>query len=313
MKKILRLLRLRNKSGFTLVEVIISSALLGILIMAMVGIITPVMSVITNNENNANALLIAEAAEAYIDRSIKNSVYTAIFTNANENDILLNGEIYKHEAFKEMKDFLKDGDNMKIYDLNIIGIRWLQDPKTLQNKYMLQVIKPTYDSSLDLNLTSTIGKKNVFEPYFYDGMYPEFEFEVLPYDEHTDKTDPTKITATRGATVKTTANIYSNPAMTALAASGTAYSDFVNIRTPAINRDDLYKLYYIDGVHVSGSSEPKKDGSGKLIDNMDKPITITTELRTADECKTMFSVERPDTYIFYVTRKLKYYEPPASP
>lgn len=230
MKKILKLLRLKNKGGYTLIEVIISCALLGILITAVVGLISPVMSVIGNNEKNANALMIAEAAEAYIDRSIKNSVYTAIFTNASATDITADA-VNKHAAFVEMKKFLNDGDNKKIYDLHILGIRWLQDPKSHQNKYMLQIVNPDYDTSFGLKST-TLSFTNVFEPCFYDNLYPEISFEVLPYDEHTDKTDPSKITATRGAAVKTTIDVYSNSGMTALAASGTAYADFVNIRTP---------------------------------------------------------------------------------
>ena len=60
MKKILRLLKRRNNGGFTLIEVIISCALLAILILAVMGMVTPVMSVVMSNEKNANALMIAE-------------------------------------------------------------------------------------------------------------------------------------------------------------------------------------------------------------------------------------------------------------
>lgn len=50
------------------------------------------------------------------------------------------------------------------------------------------------------------------------------------------------------------------------------------------------------------------------IDNMGKPISVTTQLRSESDFATLFpSAGKPDTYIFYVTRKLKYYEAPTSP
>ncbi|MDE7361702.1 MAG: type II secretion system GspH family protein [Oscillospiraceae bacterium] len=297
MRRFSRLLKLRNKSGFTLVEVIVSCALLGILIISVLGMITPVMSVVMNNEKNANALMIAEATEAYIDRNIKNSVFVAIFTNANPSDIL-SATIDEHEAVKEMKAFLNDGDNKDIYDLKIIGIRWLEDPKTHHYKYMLNNLKPRYDSSFNLVGGAGLKCTNVFEPCFYDNLYPNISFEVMPYNEYEDNDKTKPIVSTKNAALKTTIDVYSNSAMTALAASGEGYADLINIRTPAINRGDIYKLYSIEGGN----------------DAMGNPITLTTQIRTADEFAATFPSTNPETYIFYVTRKLKYYEaPPATP
>lgn len=127
MKKILRLLKRRNNGGFTLVEVIISCALLGILILAVMGMITPVMSVVMSNEKNANALMIAEAVEAHIDRNIKNSVYCAVFTNAGANNSALGalstdltestGLLQQNEALKEMLSFISSDNNKDIYEM----------------------------------------------------------------------------------------------------------------------------------------------------------------------------------------------------
>lgn len=295
MRKFSRLIRLRNKGGFTLIEVIISCVLLAILILAVMGMITPVMSVVMSNEKNANALMIAEAAEAYIDRNIKNSVYCAVFTNANRNDVTA-AAIDEHDAVKEMKDFLNDGNNKDIYDLNVIGIRWTEDPKSHLNKYMLSVMEVPYDSSFQLISGGLLKEKNVFDACFYDNLYPDFRFEVKPYNEYDKETTPPTMTSTRNAALKTTVDVYSNHEMTALAASGEGYADFVNIRTPAINRGDIYKLYSIE----SGT------------DAMGNAITVYTQLRTPEECAALYPASKPETYIFYVTRKLKYYEAPTT-
>lgn len=294
MKKILRLLKRRKNGGFTLVEVIVSCALLGILIMAVVGMITPVMSVVMRNEKNANALMIAEGMEAYIDRNIKNSVYCAVFTNAIFGD--LTTTIDQHDAVKEMKDFLNEGDNKNIYDLKIMGIRWEQDSKTHLMKYMVKNIRLNYDDSFNLK-TTAIYHTAVFEECFYDNLYPDVTFEVMAYNE---KADDGTITATRNVALKTVIDVYSNQGMTALAAQGKGYADFINIRTPAINRGDIYKLYSIEGGN----------------DAMGNPIAISTQLRTDSEMEDYKAANlntNAETYIFYVTRKLKYVEPPTTP
>lgn len=302
MKKILRLLKRRKNGGFTLVEVIVSCVLLGILILAVFGMITPVMDVIMRNDKNANGLMIAEAAEAYIDKNIKNSVYAAVFTNAQYSD-LTDTITADHEAMKIMLAFLKDSDNSKIYDLKIIGIRWQEDKRLNQYKYMVTNITPKISDD-GTKIESIKEESKVFEDCFYDNLYPDFLFEVLAYNEYPldadkkpDKTQPIK--STRNVAIKTTIDVYSNPDMTALAAEGSGYADFINIRTPAINREDIYKLYSIE------------DG----VDAMGVDIDVYTQLRTDDVFKAdCGDTAHPETFIVYVTRKLKFVEPtPAAP
>lgn len=307
MKKILRLPKRRNNGGFTLVEVIVSCALLGILILAVMGMITPVMSVVTNNQKNANALMISEAIEAYIDRNIKNSVYCAVFTNAGANnsalgskstDLESTGLISKSDALKEMLDFMKADNNKDIYEVKVIGIRWLEDTKTHQYKYMVTNISPKLKDDGSFETLYSARETRVFEDCFYENLYPKVEFEVLAYNEHEDNDESKPITSTRNVALKTTIDVYSNSSMESLAASGNGYADFINIRTKAINPEGNLKLYHIEGGN----------------DAMGNPITISTQLRTDDELEADYGVTaHAETYIFYITRKLKYYEPPATP
>lgn len=305
MKKILRLLKRRNNGGFTLVEVIISCALLAILILAVMGMITPVMSAVTLNEKNANALMITEAVEAYIDRNIKNSVYCAVFTNAGANNSALGamstdlfqstGLIRQSDALKEMLNFMSTDNNKDIYEMKIIGIRWLQDAKTHHYKYMVTKITPQIkDDGSDFKYFMGTYEKRIFEDCFYDNLYPEVSFEVMAYNEHEDGDETKPIVSTRNVALKTTIDVYSNPDRTALAARGEGKADFINIRTKAINPDGDYKLYSIEGGD----------------DAMGNPITVTTQLRTDAELQSAYGVTaHPETYIIYITRKLKYFEP----
>lgn len=296
MKKILKLRKRRKNGGFTLVEVIVSCVLLGVLILAVMAMITPVMNVITLNENNANALMISEAVEAHIDRNIKNSLYCGVFTNVlpsstagaiSEELTAAGGEIQKNGALKEMLTFLKTDENMKIYDVKIIGIRWLEDTRTHQYKYMLTNI--TSKVKDDGSCLIDFKEEKVFENCFYENMFPDIKFEVKSYDF---KDSAGNVTETRNVALKTTAEVYSNSEMTALGASGTGYADFINIRTKSINPDGIYKLYSI---------APDSDDT-----------TFETEVRTDDVFKTGYPDAHPETYIVYVTRKLKYADPPAS-
>lgn len=294
MKKILRLLKRRNNGGFTMVEVIISSALLAILILAVMGVMTPIMSAITSNEKNANALMIAEAAEAYIDRNIKNSVIVAVYTNAMISDFTGSpGKAITSQSMKDMLDFLNKDDNKNIYDIRVIGVRWLEDKKSHQYKYMLTKLTPQLKS--DLSGFTAFTETPVFESCFYDNLYPKITFEPIAYNEHEDGDETKPIISTTNVALKTTIDVYGSFKMESLAAQGKGYADFINIRHKVVNES---KLYSIEGGN----------------DAMGNPIESPTQLRTDIEFKGEFGdTAHPETYIVYVTRKLIYYEPPATP
>ncbi len=305
MKKILRLLKCKNNGGFTLIEVIVSCALLAVLILAVVGMITPVMSVIGNNEKNANALMIAEAVEAHIDRNIKNSVFCGVFTNAGGGSTVVGtpstdltgstGKIQASDAFKEMLTFLSTDNNKDIYDMKIIGIRWLEDTRVHQYKYMLTNITPKLSDDGSSVTSFTEGK--VFEDCFFENMYPEVKFETVEHIEY--EADGTTKKWARNVALNTTINVYTRPEMgSSLAASGMGYADFINIRTNAINRDGTYKLYWING----------------STDGMGAAVTVKTELREDSDFTAEFgAAAHPETYIIYVTRKLKFAAPTTTP
>lgn len=263
MKKILRLLKKRNNRGFTLVEVIISCALLGILVIGMCGFVAPVLSQIKDREQNAHALMISEAMQAYINRSIKNSNYVAIFENVTRADMISTGDAKDIDAVKDMFEFVRKAENKDIYEIKCIGIRWLEDKKTNRHRYMLT---NEYFSSTGYYLDAASTTRMVFDECFYDNSFPKVTLDILTKDS-------------KNTAIKTIIDVYENQDLDKLDFEGIGYADLININNTKINQYGTYKLY------------SKAD----------------TTIRTADEFAADHADDNvmPDTYIYYITRKVK--------
>lgn len=227
MNKILRLLKKRNNRGFTLVEVIISCALLGILVIGMCGFVAPVLSQIKDREQNAHALMISEAMQAYINRSIKNSNYVAIFENVTRADMASTGKAKDNDAVKDMFEFVKKAENKDIYEIKCIGIRWLEDKKTNRHRYMLT---NEYFSSTGYYLDVDSTTRMVFDECFYDNSFPKVTLDILTKDS-------------KNTAIKTIIDVYENQDLDKLDFEGIGYADLININNSKINQYGTYKLY----------------------------------------------------------------------
>ncbi len=212
LKRIKRLLRKRNNGGFTLVEVIIATALLSILMLGMFGFIQPVMKSVKKKEQNARAVMLAEAVESYIFNTTKYAYYVATFSGVVRDDLKVSGgsaapivnaeyksdwtalvdpniedEVEAEAQAKELdrvllrsKGTLKQMQerrkklNESTYEIRCIGIRWLPDPESGDMKLMLTNEVVVNQDTLALDLTKS---KLVFEPCFYDGLNPVVYFK----------------------------------------------------------------------------------------------------------------------------------------
>ncbi len=273
--KLIRLLKKRGKSGFTLVEVIVSCMLLGILILGVFSVVTPIISGVKTREQNANALMLAEAAEAYIDRSIKNSIFVAIFENAKPDDMKEGEAIPESQQMKEMLSFINNADNKDaagndIYELKCIGVRWKYDAKSQQYKYM--ITSETVDKTKGIVdvAPSTSKSYSVFETCFYEKLFPIVIFDIMEADVLDEDGNPKKDVAGNNIkqeipAIKTTIDVYRDPEMQELAFKGTGYADLTNIKRQA--NSDFYKLF---------SKKGMKDSDGKIV------ADTSTILREAD-------------------------------
>ncbi|MCM1168242.1 MAG: type II secretion system GspH family protein [Ruminococcus sp.] len=300
--KFIRLLKKRGKSGFTLVEVVISCVLLGILILGVFSVVTPIISGVKSREQSANALMLAEAAEMYIDRSIKNSVFVAIFENAKPDDMKEDGAIPKSPQMAEMLAFINNSDNKDaagndIYELKCIAIKWEDDPKhysvldptTAAHSHKYMIYTETIDKTTGAVKSGTTSYP-VFEVGFYENLYPQFTFDniftvnVLNDDGTVKMKDGEPVTEdVEKLAVHTVINVYRDEAMTDVALIGDGYADLTNIKRQQTT--GYYKLFSKNGM---------KDDDGNIIPDTGTVLT-----------NTFLENERPETYVYFVTRKLK--------
>ncbi len=317
-KRIKRLLRLRNNGGFTLVEVIIATALLAILIVGMFGFVQPVMNSVRSKEQNARAVMLADTIESYIASSTKYAYYVATFSGVTPADVTsTNPSVFaniatvkysgEEEPFKSTAGTLEgmkkrmEALNKANYEIRCIGMRWLADPKNGEKKLMLTNEVVNQDN-LALDLTKS---KTVFETCFYDGLYPVLrlanypnQYQVLKdgsTSELVDRYEADKVTIAPGLEI--TMDIYLDSACYStteatrtgqnMAFTGTRYAEYNIIKNIYLNESGENKM--LPRAEVNSYDEALALDSGAVYYN-DK-IDDNTYY--------------PDTYIYFLARKTK--------
>ena len=86
-KRIRRRLLKRNNAGFTLVDVIVASALLGVLLLGVIGFTQPVLESVREKEQNARAVMLCETIESYIAQSTRYAYFVQTFSNVIPADV----------------------------------------------------------------------------------------------------------------------------------------------------------------------------------------------------------------------------------
>ncbi len=277
MKRLKRLLSKKNKSGFTLVEVIISTALLGILILGMTMFMSPLFGIIQDSTADVRANNLGTSINYYLSRSMRNASFIAVFTNAKYGDFTSDNGSNPVKTIKEMGTYVTGHAN---YQMKCISIRKVQDYKNSgTSKYMLFNEKVDASGMLDStdNPTGSKADRLVFEKCYYDGLFPMMEFSQPKlkklkedgsgdYEETTDLAPSIQIKVTIRDKDGTDAND--------VIFIGEGYSELRNIKT---SQDDAslnlgYKIYSPVPTIINTSPAP----------------TDTT-----------------DTFIFYVERELK--------
>lgn len=264
MKKLKNLLRRWKKSsGFTLVELVISCGLLGILVVGITAFIGPVLRSVAENEENVRAKLLSQTIDEYVTRSTRDAFYVAIFTDAKKADTASGGSIATSENIQKMMDFVKKNDSF--YELKCFSYRWTEVPQSGEQKYMLMAEKFVKGT--------TVLEDNpipVFENCFYDGLFPDITMEVIEVtNEAADSSTEGESDGEKpkvAAAIKTTYTINTSEDSTVPGFVGIGYTEYWNLRSDAeYNKTMGFKFY---GIESMGSGE-----------------------------------EHPMTYIYYVARK----------
>lgn len=316
LKRIKRLLKKRNNGGFTLVEVIVSSALLGILILGVIGFSQPVLDNVKAQEQNARAVMMCETIESYIAKSTRYAYYVQTFSGVVAEDTVYTsaatpvpianakytGSEYIEHTDASLADMLKclnETLNKENYEIRCIGMRWMQDPKNGEMKMMLT------NEVVDQNTCALDNSKTklVFESCFYDGLYPILEFKN--YDNQyqvvdtvtgavVDKFDSSDVNLAAGLEISMNVYLdsqcYSTDASKRQSAQlsyvGITYADYGNIsRVTTINKGGNYKLH--PNVELHTYDEAKAASASSVYVNEDY-----------GDCY------YPDTFIYYIAKKV---------
>lgn len=176
MNKILRILKRRRSSGFTLVEMIVSVALLAVLLGGMMLFVAPIVRSFNDTSTDLTAENVSTLTEEYITRSIRNANQVAIFNYVSESDLnsssakLSDGTSYS-DVIKGMNDYCNKingvgcADDAKKYLLKCISLRY-ED-----GKYVL------YRESVQSNgQLKSADKVKVFSDCLYNDLYLTYDF-----------------------------------------------------------------------------------------------------------------------------------------
>lgn len=280
-KQKLRRVFLKRKNGYTLVEVIVASALLAVLLIGITMFISPVMSNISSNEVSARASNVAESVQYYISRNLRNASFVAIFSDAQMSDFtsqaVINdvtseqNKVLAKATSGSMPDYVskqKNSAGAEIYELKCMSIRSVTDIKSGETKYFLY---NEYFSSGADTLDSTKSSL-VFEQCFFEGIYMKCSFAHVEAAAAPDpgtgtgepSPTPTPAAPTYRPALEIKLNIYDKAAMDAsdMIFSGKGYTELINIKNAEDNKSlNLpYKVF-----HTAGEDFPTSLGTGNDI------------------------------------------------
>lgn len=294
LKHIKRLFGKRNNAGFTMVEVIVSMALLGIMVLGVLGFMAPVMSTVAETEKNARGVMLMEAVDSYITSSLRYAEYIKIYTNVKEGTDPTDGDA----------DFIEmTGKVNSTHELRCISFSWMETG--VKDEYRLVLRQNRVDQTTFKIATLPNGKPdaiNVMGDCIYDDLYivPNFKLIDNNYDVPS-AADPSVMTPKYAdgdpnlhyIGFQNITRVYrdnlcysidaANRAASSLAYEGESFTSCTTIASNYTNKPSAggykYKIYEInEGVY---------DATG-----------VTTH--TDDTGMTMYY---PETYIYYVARK----------
>lgn len=219
MKKIIRLFRKRRPSGFTLVEMVVSVALLAILLGGMMLFVSPIVRSFNDTKTDLVAENVSVCLQEYITKKVRMANQVAIFSNTNSSELATKDE-YKTRIETLNKNCGTSG--VKNFTLQCISFKYNKD----DGHYYL------YEESLNEsgNIIGT-GKK-VFSDSLYSKVYPTIEFKLPLNGDYGTKPEASMY---RDDAVQYTIKTYGNSSYTDLIFQGDGIFELRQIR---VNLED---------------------------------------------------------------------------
>lgn len=282
----------RNNGGFTLVEVIVSSALLGILLVGMIMFISPVMQLMQDEQKDARGNIIGSSLEHYISRSVRSTIFLKIFTNATITDTNIGGAINTDPDLIAMMNWCNEPANQNRYEVRCISIRKTDDARNRTESNLPTsrfMIYQEYFATGATNLDQSYSLP-VFDNAFYGDLYPRITVKQATnkYEEnrYSDSQVADPATEEGRPSIEVTVDIYDDQNF---GPTNKVFSGF-----------GLTELFMI------ANKDKMTDG-----DTKNAKIYDETQVRNDSVANTE---NAHDTFIFYIARKAKAPStPPVTP
>ena len=283
LKKLKRRLMRRNNGGFTLVEVIVSSALLGVLLVGMIMFISPVMQIMQDEQKDARGNIIGASLEHYISRSVRSTIFLKTFTNATITDTNIGGAINTDPDLIAMMNWCGLPANQNRYEVRCISIRKTEDDRNRTEGNLPTsrfMIYQEYFATGATNLDPSYSLP-VFDNAFYGDLYPRITVKQATnkYEEnrYSDSQVADPATEEGRPSIEVTVDIYDDQNF---GPTNRVFTGF-----------GLTELFMI------ANKDRMTDG-----DTKDAKIYAPVQVRTEAIANTE---NAHDTFIFYIARKAK--------
>lgn len=190
--KIKRLLKARNKSGFTLVEVIISCALLAILVLGIMTFVTPVLKMVSSGQKNARATMLAETVDTYISGILRTAKMVEVFENVNYEcpgvaNINLTSYSPSGGGLYKIDEFMRTGTHAENFEVRALGIitKNSGDVTTQGLRiYNIELQNGFADGSEVASAFNFKGTPRIaFQDLMFEGLYPVVKLETFKAQE----------------------------------------------------------------------------------------------------------------------------------
>lgn len=255
MKRLRRLFSIRNNKGYTLVEVIVATVLLGVLIIGIMLFMTPVFQNVDSNVEQARADTVATTMQNFINKTLKNAQYVKVYTGVSQASMLsitqsITGTLSAGdpgEDYKVMTETVQKhmSGGVKFRKLGCISLRYIEDKNprnsdTGLNSYKYVLSNETIKlpgvtisgvTAGDYELVPSMSTP-IFDTSFYENLYPTTKFERIQGHDLNKDGDNDPATLPQDVMYpgyKLTIDVYNEPGTIDATTSTIKYSDATKI------------------------------------------------------------------------------------